>query len=186
MSAGWILVVVALWLTVVVLVVIVLGLSSRVSELQVAGAASRSTPPPAGRGPTSGLPLPVVAGYEHLLGGDSASANVLLLFLRSSCGPCRALADELQESLTGDSLVDVRTTLITDRDGAAEFAQLDVSSLVVEEHEELTRALDVPGTPFVIAVDEHGVVRGATFANRSTQLVDLAAALDRPTALSRP
>lgn len=175
MAVAWITVVVALWLTVVLLIVVVVGLSRRVGELEARRRAL--SPPVPVDGPVPGHRLPAVDGLERLLGGDRSLSNALLLFVRSSCGACRTLERELRDGLAADWLATVPTILVTDPDGASSFAGLEVSDVVIERGWELTRALGVPGTPFAVAVDEHAMVRAASFASTVEQLRDLAAVL---------
>jgi hypothetical protein len=189
MSGGWIALIVALWLMVIALAVLVLGLINRVGRLEraastQAGLADPEVRAPA-RGPQLGMRLPVVSGHERLV-TPSASAKRLILFLSSSCGPCKRLAADLKAAVgIGDgedaaTPAGVELVVVTDRAGVELFGDLAASELVAQSEGELSSAWNVPGTPFAIALDDHDVVRASGFASKLTHLNDLAGVLRDP------
>lgn len=182
MSGGWIALMVALWLMVMALAVLVLGLISRVGQLERSTLA-QSEVRQSVRGPQPGTQLPVVAGHEQL--AAATASRRLILFLSSSCGPCTRLATDLRTAAM-DGGVDalspagVELLLVTDLDGGEVFGDIVVSELVVQSDGELTTAWDVPGTPFAVAVDEAGLVRASGFASTLVRLKELADVLEDP------
>jgi hypothetical protein len=184
MSGGWIALMIALWLMVVALAVLVLGLISRVGQLERSALAKPEARRPVG-GPQPGSRLPVVPRHERLAAPSGNASERLILFLSSSCGPCTRLADELRAAAIDeamDALAPAGPALlvVTDRDGVEVFGDLAVSELVVQPDGELTLAWDVPGTPFAVAVDETGVVRASGFASTLARFNELADSLKDP------
>jgi hypothetical protein len=183
MSGGWIALIVALWLIVIALAVLVLGLISRVTQLERAVTTQPEVRPPS-RGPQPGTRLAVVSGHERLAAA-SGSVQRLILFLSSSCEPCRRLAADLRAAATDDGAgsptpAGVDLVVVTDRKGVEVFGDLAVSELVAQSAGELSSGWEVPGTPFAISVDDTGVVRASGFASKLTHLNDLAGALGDP------
>jgi hypothetical protein len=189
MSGGWIALIVALWLMVIALAVLVLGLINRVGRLEraagtQAASAHREVRPPV-RGPQLGARLPVVTGHERLA-TPSASAKRLILFLSSSCGPCKRLAADLRAAVgirdgeDAPTPAGVELVVVTDRAGVELFGDLAASELIAQSGGELSSAWEIPGTPFAISVDATGVVRGSGFASNLADLTTVAGVLGDP------
>jgi hypothetical protein len=184
MSGGWIALMIALWLMVITLAVLVLGLINRVGQLERSARAQPEARRSFG-GPQPGMPLPVVPRHERLAAASGTASKRLILFLSSSCGPCTRLATDLRAAATDEAvdtlpLAGLELLLVTDRDGVEVFGDLPVSELVVQPDGELTRAWDVPGTPFAVSVDETGVVRASGFASTLVRLNEIADVLKDP------
>jgi hypothetical protein len=106
----------------------------------------------------------------------------LVLFLNSSCGACQRLGGELRTAdrtatASGWAPRDFELVLVTDANGRDVYADLDADAMVVQSGDELSRAWSVPGTPFAVAVDNDGVVRGSAFAGTRAKLHELSRAL---------
>jgi hypothetical protein len=182
MPAAWIVLVLVLWLVVVLLVVVVVGLIRRVGEFERISLTNRPTRPRV-VGPAVGSRLPAVLRFERVLATGEGASRQLVLFLNSSCGPCAKLAGELRtiaggeadggERLRGGG----RLVVVSDPDGVASFADLGASDMIAQADGELSRAWGIPGTPFVVAVDESGVVLGSAFASTLEQLCEVAGTL---------
>ena len=105
--------------------------------------------------------------------------------MSSSCGQCRALADELANRRSAthpatDRLSAVDLLLVTDPEGGNVFHEIHAASVVVQAAGEVSKAWSVPGTPFAVAIDRTGIVRAAAFAASLSLLHHLAATIDRP------
>lgn len=164
---------------VVLLAVLVLGLVRRVGELERSSSTSSPVHSPLA-GPAVGTSLPVVPGYERVLA--ARESGQVLLFLSSSCGPCTKLARALQAISGGrdagegmDS--DAARVLITDPDGTTKFADLNAAEVITQTDGELSRAWGIPGTPFAVAVDRLGMIRGSAFVNTPERLNAVASTL---------
>lgn len=172
-----------MWLVVVLLVVLVLGLIRKVAALEAVAAGDRREPG-AERvgGPSLGSPAPSLTAHPELTTMPATRHGRVLLFLNSSCSACRRLADELRMHdravfTSGLDVGGVELVLVTDRDGRAAFAGLNVDVIVVQAGGELSCAWSVPGTPFAVAVDHDGIVRASAFTNTATRLGELSRAL---------
>jgi hypothetical protein len=182
MSAAWVALVVTLWLVVALLVVLVLGLIRRVGQLESAGSAGDRTGP-AGTGPVSGSPPPIVRGYEHLATVSDDAAARVVLFLSSSCMTCRRLGGELTLALADDDprglfFTDIELVLVTDPEGASALAEVGASQLVTDSDGELRRNWSIPGTPFAVVIDETGVIRASGFTSTLARLRGVVDMLD--------
>ena len=180
MSASWIALVVVLWLAVAQLAVIVVGLIHRVNQLE--SGVARDTPVPVAR-LSAGDHLPVVRGFEKLTATETLGTKRVILFLGSTCSPCRRLADEIESELDENRTplpADVELILITDPNGPAHFPALGASDIVTQTASQITRAWGIPGTPFAVAVDELGTVSASGFAGTSSTLREIAQPLAAP------
>jgi thiol-disulfide isomerase/thioredoxin len=181
MSGVWIGLFVALWAVVLLLVVLVLGLIRKVGMLQLAQDVPSEVAPSSG-GPLSGKPAPGVPGFSQLTSAWDTSRSRVVLFLSSSCGPCRKLAGQLGE-VAGDRYMvlppreDVDLVVVTDPGGVELFDSLGAAQILVQSASEVSRAWSVPGTPFAVAIDAAGVVRRSAFANTADQIRELAGML---------
>lgn len=179
MPAAWIVLVVALWLIVVMVAVIVLGLIRRVNQLEVASTPTRKGSAPEAR-LVPGDQLPAVPGFDDLAPAEWRGRKRIVLFLSSTCGPCRQLAAELRDSSRGgDSPLSsgVELILVTDPDGRTSFADLGASATFVQSRSRLSAAWGIPGTPFALAVDGSGTITGAGFVRTRSGLIEVAGSL---------
>jgi len=187
MPGTWMALVIVLWVVVILLSVIVLGLIRRLSRLERMGFAGGYDPEPVvdgaaiSGGPAVGSQLPPIPAYETF----STTAALrdrkrLMLFVGDSCRACRRLARELDDASARDRLMtelrDTALVLVTEEDDVDDFANLPAAA-VLAARQELSSGWGVPGTPFAVAVDEHGTVRGSAFTSTSSALCEVAATL---------
>lgn len=131
---------VLLWLAVVVLGAAVAVLLRQVGVLRAQLRASGGPLP--GHGPLTGTPAPASEAFDF-----RAADLTLLAFTSAACRRSKALVPSLR---------------------AFERAYPDVAVEVVDDTADgasIFRAYAVHSTPYVVAVDRHGVVRGAGVAN---------------------
>jgi hypothetical protein len=152
MTGWWALAFVVLWVLVVVLCIVVVALARQVGTLHLR-LGPRGALEIDDEGPPIGEPLPAVSaaaadGSPVTLGG--AGRPRLVLFASETCVVCREVSPGIP--------------------AAAAAGRLDP---VVVHDAEAERALDVPGTPFVVVLDEHGVVRAKGTVNNLEQVEGL-------------
>jgi thioredoxin-related protein len=185
MPATWMVLVILLWVVVVLLAVTVLGLIRRLGRLERVGFTGGSIDAAfIGSGPEVGSPLPPAPAYEKFSAAAAAAdrdpSKRVLLFVGDSCGACHKLAEDFEDASVKarllDALRDAALILVTDTDDADVFASLPASG-VLAAREELTAGWGVPGTPFAVAIDEHGLVRGSSFTSTTAALCEVAATL---------
>lgn len=188
MPTGWIIVVVTLWLAVMVLSVLVIGLMRQVTAaLEQATAVARPEKPESlVLGPRVGSALaPFMATDssgeaidEQWLRGEAA----LLVFLHSGCVPCQQIAKEM-----GQADLDAmpgRLIIVTDPDGPQALGLPPALRTLTESDRQVSDALMIKATPYAVAVDPEGVVRGAGVVPSMERLAALAEQA-RPAELSR-
>jgi methylamine dehydrogenase accessory protein MauD len=171
MPIGWAIVIVVLWLAVAGLAVLVLGVLRQVT-------AQMQRPPQrrAMMGPTPGTPVPGFAAHDT--GGVAFSGAQLrgqpsvLLFLSPGCGPCQELASEMRAAAAGE--LPASLTVLTDPGGAEALRLPAAVRTVVDPAREIADALEVPGRPFGIAVDDGGIIRATRVPNTLAELSMLA------------
>ncbi len=170
MTPTWIALYCALWVAVVVLAALVLGLARRVELVS-----SVATVPARGHrrllgGPGVGSRFPATLGDVELGYGQER----VVVFLSSSCGPCRGLAQSLFEAPATGADLGLEVVLVTDPEGASAYADIGAARVVVELNREVSRQLGVNATPFAIAVDHSGAVKGTGVPHSWDELVGLA------------
>ena len=152
MSGWWTAAFVAQWVLLVVLCVVVVALARQVGTLHLRlgprGALELDT-----EGPMLGEPVPAVDargadGAPLVVGGPGARR--LVLFSSPTCTVCREVAPALPAAA-----------------GAADLVPQVVHDADAE------RALDVPGTPFLVVLDELGIVRAKGTVNNLEQVEGL-------------
>ena len=152
MSEWWALAFVVLWILVVVLCIVVVALARQVGTLQLR-LGSRGALEVDDEGPALGESPPIVAataadGASIVLGGPGRSR--LVLFSSGTCSICREVAPGIP--------------------AAAAAARLEP---VVVHDAEAERLYGVPGTPFVLVLDEEGAVRAKGTVNNLEQVEGL-------------
>ena len=158
MSGWWTAAFVAQWVLLVVLCVVVVALARQVGTLHLRlgprGALEIDT-----EGPMLGEPVPAV----DALGADGAplvvggpGARRLVLFSSPTCTVCREVAPALPAAA-----------------GAADLVPQVVHDADAE------RVFDVPGTPFLVVLDELGIVRAKGTVNNLEQVEGLVDTADR-------
>lgn len=152
MSGWWTAAFVGQWVLLVVLCVVVVALARQVGTLHLRlgprGALEIDT-----EGPMLGEPLPPVDaraadGTSIVLGGPGSRR--LVLFSSPTCIVCREVAPALPAAARAGGLL----------------AQ-------VVHDEKAERVFDVPGTPYLLVLDEMGVVRGKGTVNNLEQVEGL-------------
>ncbi len=153
MTTWWIVAFVAQWVLLVVLAIVVVALARQVGTLHLRlgplGALELDD-----EGPPLGEPVDVLhvtgPGEEPLTLGGPAQRGRLALFTSPTCGICRQVAPGLPAAAAAGGLDPVLVS-----DPGAE------------------RTLDVPGTPYALVLDRHGVVRAKGTVNNLEQLEGL-------------
>ena len=171
MATSWVVLYCVLWAAVLVLAVLVLGLSKRTQQLSSLIRANRSRAADVG-GPEVGSIFPLIPGDVHPVG----SSRRVILFLVSSCAPCRKLAQSVTfaPGPRGSAGRGFELLLVTDAQGAKDFAGIGASLVFVENKREVSENLRIKATPFGIAVDRFGTVRGTTVPHSWADVVSLA------------
>jgi hypothetical protein len=129
-------------------------------------------------GPAIGSVLPHFAAHDddgEVTDEQLRGHPAVLLFLTVGCSPCKSLAKEM--SRTDLSGLASKMVVITSPDGPQELGIPAGLRILTELNKEVSGPLSVAGTPFAIAVDPDGIVRGAVVPNTMSQLDDLAADL---------
>ena len=152
MTGWWALAFVVLWLLVVVLCIVVIALARQVGTLHLR-LGPRGALEVDDEGPALGEPLRAVAavaadGATITLGG--AGRPRLVLFASHTCAVCREVSPGVPAAAAAG-----RLEPIVIHDSAAEDAY------------------GVPGTPFVLVLDEQGIVRSKGTVNNLEQLEGL-------------
>jgi hypothetical protein len=152
MTGWWALAFVVLWLLVVVLCIVVIALARQVGTLHLR-LGPRGALEIDDEGPALGEQLPTVSaaaadGVTVTLGG--AGRPRLVLFASETCVVCREVSPGIP--------------------AAAAAGRLDP---VVVHDPEAEQVLGVPGTPFVVVLDERGVVRAKGTVNNLEQVEGL-------------
>lgn len=152
MTGWWAFAFVVLWLMVAVLSVVVIALARQVGTLHLR-LGPRGALEVDDEGPELGAPMPAVSaaaadGEPVVVGG--AGPPRLVLFASETCAVCREVTPGIP--------------------AAAAAARLDP---VVVHDAEAERAYGVPGTPFVVVLDEGGVVRAKGTVNNLEQVEGL-------------
>jgi hypothetical protein len=169
-------VIIVLWLAVISLAVVMIGILRQVTsqlELIAAGQAS----PLANIGPAIGTKLPGFAGSDGsgnaVTDADLRGQPALLLFMASRCAPCRKLAEDM--TATGLGQLASMLTIVTDPEGPDVLGLPAGPRIVFQTANEVSKALSIRATPFAVAVDESGIVRGKRGVNAVDALAILAA-----------
>jgi hypothetical protein len=169
-APSWIALVLVLWLAVIVETVLILGLSRRITALE---SANRSAVAPMAALPI-GSPIPRPA-WERLStrSTDTPINRSVILFLSSSCGPCRNLADALQGHRLGRGPGDEFEIIVVSSDPAHDgFSH--IGRIVADPGGTVAKSLMVPGTPFGVAADSDGIVRALAIPNSLADVARLA------------
>jgi methylamine dehydrogenase accessory protein MauD len=176
MSGWWLVSYVVLWSVVLALGLLVVALARQIGTLHL-----RLAPLGALEIDEEGLPLgsptepdrpPALDGEPVLVGGPGPPR--LLLFISPGCRVCKEVLPGLRAAtrgLRGSTAVvvsdaDPETTVVAYPDRRAAGAPLVASP-------SLAGRFAVPGTPYLVVLDDHGVVRAKGTANDLEQLEGL-------------
>jgi len=189
MPVGWALAVVVIAVAVLVLAVLMLGVLRQVAPLLEAVSAQLEASAQLGASPghqsrmrlpglTVGNALPPFTARDaqgKVTNDNLRGRSVILAFLSAGCRPCQLIAGQLAAEGTGD-LTGRMLVVTAEGEPAALGLPPDVPTLIEDNHE-VSEALTLLGTPFAIAVDAEGTVRGMTVPNTRADLAQLAALL---------
>jgi hypothetical protein len=191
MPVGWAIAIVVIAVAVVGLTILMLGvLRQVVPQLEAVNAHLEEVSARLEAGPThqsrmtlpglaAGDPLPAFTARNSqgkVTSTDLLGKPVVLTFLSAGCKLCQLIGRQLTTEGVGD-LADRLLVVTAEGVPAAIGLPPDVNTLIEDDHE-VSEALTVIGTPFAVAVDAEGVVRGLAAPNRRTDLVQLSAVLD--------
>lgn len=173
MSTPWIVIVVCLWLVVLGLVVVVGGVLRRIAVVlesqPVAVSGSRRVGPPHGerlRGLTVGRSDGGAAELVELAG------PFVLAVLTSHCGPCLSIVEWLRDH--PESLETAGTLIVlTDRNGRSVLDLDAITTVITDDAEQMFSALNIPGTPFAIVVNQDGTVDSSTILTGPSHLLQM-------------
>ncbi len=175
MSAPWIALFALQWLAVLTVLVLVLGLLRRIGP--ALAAAEEALVQPRQRQPMEGLRVGERVAIDAS-GRDLAELLVrgrhVLLFLKTGCHPCEALADELILNRTEVSLSRL-VVVVPDLPESRELKLDNVVQVVRQRDDELARAFGTSITPHAFLVDEHGRVLANEIAPSFETLCQLSA-----------
>lgn len=120
--------------------------------------------------PAPEFTLPRVGGGEMSL-KDLAGRPTLLVFVQAGCGPCHAIAPELNELVLKK---DLQVVIVNNAEPeiAQEWAE-DVKAefpVLIQEKWRVSKSFEVYATPFAFLIDAGGVVRSAGIAGSKQHL----------------
>ena len=152
MTGWWAAAFVAQWIVVLVLGVVIVALARQVGTLHLRlgprGALEVDTEGPALGDAVPPTPALAASGERILVGGPGPKR--LVLFSSSTCPICREVAPGIPAAAAASEMVPM-----------------------VLHDAELERAYDVPGTPFLLVLDELGIVRAKGTVNNLEQVEGL-------------
>jgi methylamine dehydrogenase accessory protein MauD len=165
---------VVLWILVVMLSVIVVALARQIGTLHLRlgprGALEMDDEgPPLGEAPES-IGARDMTGRDVLVGGPGEAR--LLLFLSPGCSVCEHLVPSLAATTAAAGMT---AMLLSDLEREEAGYAFDASRLPAPliADPAIARAYEVPGTPFVVILDELGVVRAKGTPNNLEQMEGL-------------
>ncbi len=186
MNVIWVALFAALWLAVVLLGLVVLGLLRRILPLLERMEARTE---PAFSTSLEGVPTGTTLAPFQVRAGDSTDVSsielfardALVLFLESGCGPCEALAPELEDvrELQGLPLI----IFLDDTPGGWAFPITGVSTFYQSDRT-ASRAFGSIATPQAFIVRRGGVVGERSLVGSFDDLQHLAASQLEPAASS--
>jgi hypothetical protein len=187
----WIVLFIALWGAVLYAIVLVAGVSRRVSELESGfsglGQSGGSALDVIAAGPRIGSSLPEFPDHPELSTASVGGLGRVILFVSSSCAPCVRLADQLNQPdavAARPEFADLDLVVVTDDAGRELFENFASGGVVVQRAGEVAARLGVRATPFAVAVDREGVV-AVGLPRSAADIADLAAKCRGPEAQLR-
>jgi hypothetical protein len=174
-TAPWIAVMVCLWVVVIALILVVVGVLRRVAaaleSMQGSSFSTRDLP----MGPPAGSKLPSMA-VRRTDGSELTLAELpgpfVLAVLTSHCSPCQSIAGQLRDDPQTLAKLDGMVVL-TDPEGPERLGLGTPLTVLVDPTSQITAQLELPGTPFVLAVNADGTVHAAQLLAGPGQLVTL-------------
>lgn len=174
MHGWWAVSYVALWLLVLGLCVVVVALARQIGTLHLRlgprGALEMDDEgPPLGEGPAP-IEATALDGRRVALGGPGTPQ--LLLFVSPGCQVCEQVLPSIGAVAQNAGMAPYIVTDLDPTETALSFAHKRLNAPVVPSVE-AARAYSVPGTPYVVALDELGVVRAKGTVNNLEQMEGL-------------
>jgi hypothetical protein len=173
-TAPWIAAFVCLWVLVIGLALTLIGVLRKVATALDGlpeGVSTRQLP----AGPPVGRPLPPLP-VQRADGSAARLADLpgpfVLAVLTSHCSPCLSIAGRLRDEPDTVARLD-GMVVVTDPEGPQRLALGPSVTVLVDAHNEVIPALELPGTPFAVAVGADGNVRAAQILAGPSQLVSL-------------
>jgi methylamine dehydrogenase accessory protein MauD len=162
----------ALWLLVVVLCLVVVALARQIGALHLRlgprGALEVDAEgPPLGQAMAS-IEVTDLQGRSVTIGG--AADPRLLLFVSPGCGICEQVLPAL-DPIGRHS--DLAPLVVTDADPGEAARAVQGTKAPTVSSLDVARAYDIPGTPYVVILDENGVVTAKGTVNNLEQLEGL-------------
>lgn len=187
MTAPWIVTVTALWALLLLVVVVQIGVLRKVMPLLESIDEERDQRWAPGsaldQGPPLGSPLPDFAGTTMdgtaVTAGHLRGRDVILLLLSGGCPPCEALVAELQRE--GTRMLEAGLVIVADLGDGPRLTVPEDVDVVLQKDQQVSKVLLVSATPFALAIDASGVIRGTGFPNTMKQLQSLANGLTSST-----
>ncbi len=174
MEGWWAVSYIALWLLVVTLCVVVVALARQIGTLHLR-VGPRGALEMDDEGPVLGEGLiPIEAtdldGRRVALGGQGAPQ--LLLFVSPGCQVCETVLPSIAAVAEAAGMSPFVVTDLDPTETALSFSYRRLSVPVVPSPQ-AARAYAIPGTPYVVALDELGVVRAKGTVNNLEQMEGL-------------
>ena len=168
----------ALWLLVVVLCLVVVALARQIGALHLR-LGPRGALEVDAEGPPLGqamAPIEVtdLQGRSVTIGGGAHPR--LLLFVSPGCGICEQVLPALDA--TGRHS-DFTPVVVTDADPGEAARAVHGTKAPTVSSLDVARAYDIPGTPYVVILDENGVVTAKGTVNNLEQLEGLVTTAER-------
>ena len=104
---------------------------------------------------------------------------LVLAVLTSHCSPCRSIAEQLRRDPETMARL-AGLVVLTDPEGPERLELGDPLTVLIDPTGTITSQLELPGTPFVLAVNADGTVHAAQLLAGPTQLVNLLDAVRVP------
>lgn len=164
----------ALWFLVVALCVVVVALARQIGTLHLRlgprGALEMDDEgPPLGEG-LAPIEATDLEGRHVALGGPGAAQ--LVLFVSPGCRVCEQVLPSIAAVARTAGMTPYIVTDLDPTETALSFAHKRLNAPVVPSAE-AARAYSIPGTPYVVALDELGVVRAKGTVNNLEQMEGL-------------
>jgi thiol-disulfide isomerase/thioredoxin len=139
-------------------------LATAASVSPAGGLAPGELVPPAAAVRQSGAPFDT----QELVGEPS-----LVLFLSSTCAPCKELSRQLRRRAAAAETVGARLLVVVRDEHEAHSLELAGVELVYQPDFALSRAFETSATPHAFAIDAEGIVVGSSTPNTLGRLREL-------------
>lgn len=165
-----------LWALVIVLALVVVALARQLGTLHLRlgprGALEMDDEgPPLGEAPPGGV-AQTLDGRTIDLGGPGEAQ--LLLFVSPGCMVCEQVTPSIRAVARMGELTPYVLTDLDPAEARSAYAQKDLGAPIASARE-LTHSWEVPGTPYVVILDQSGIVRAKGTVNNLEQMEGLVA-----------